>query len=284
MLPVIAAAAGASLLGGVLGRIFSSMDKEEADRYLNMAMDEYGNIDVPKLQNLVFSSLGPSALNDISLDPRLDDAEYGALGGLDRIIQGGGTTLEDQANINRVQNQLNKAASARHNAITEEAAQTGHLGAGNTLAMKLAANQEANQRAADMGTDLIAMAQRRSLDALMSKGNRAGEMRAQRYGEASDAARADDLIRRYNADMSYRAQQDNNENATRKYDMDMRKADAVAGMLQKKAGVATGRAQDTQQMYSGLGQGASEAITSYGMYGVRGNPDDWSDPLKKKKE
>lgn len=282
MLPVIAGAIGAQLLGGVLGRIFSSMDKEEADRYLQMAMDEYGNIDVPKLQKMVVTNLGPSQLNNIQMDSRLDDAEFGAMGGLDRIIQGGGKTFEDDANLNTMQMALNKQASARHNAIAENAAQTGHLGSGNELAMKLQANQDADQRAADGGMNMVAQAQRRGLDALLAKGRQAGQMRGQRYGEARDAANADDLILRYNADAGYRAQQDDNMNAGRQYDMTMRKADAVAGMLKNKANVSMGRAQDTQNVASGIGQATAEGINAYGQYQLSQEEPDWAKALKKK--
>ncbi len=139
-----------------------------------------------------------TAFDDVSVDPRLKDAQMGSLSALDDIIQGGGMTARERADMGRVQSDVATADRGRRDAILQGMQSRGMGGSGMELLAQLQSSQAATDRASQSGLDIQAQAQDRALQALMSKGDMAGNIRGQDYGEQSNAAAARDAIAKFN--------------------------------------------------------------------------------------
>jgi hypothetical protein len=256
--------AGVQILGGVAGEAFSAQDRETQQRLLQQATDAYGKVNLPKLQQLVGEQVGPSELSKVGGDPELQQAQRGALDEIMRVARSGGMTLEDKANLNRVQNKVARTESAGRNRISEDMAARGISGGGAELAMQLANNQQASQQASENGLETAAAAQHRALDAMMQGGRLAGDIRGQDYNEKARAAEAQDMINRYNADSRSRAAQYNAGLAQQQYENEMRQAQGKAGGLREQSAAAGQRAQDTRSLWNGLGTAGSRTAGAAG--------------------
>lgn len=150
----------------------------------------------PALASLALQ--GKSEMNNISVDPRLKDAQLNALASLEQVAADGGMTLQDKANLARIQNQASQADRGRRDAIMQNMRRRGMGGSGMELLASLDSSQAATDRHAQQGLDVAGMAQRRALDALMGAGNLGGAIRGQEFAEQSAVAQAQDAINRFN--------------------------------------------------------------------------------------
>lgn len=140
-----------------------------------------------------------SAMNDVSTDPRLRDEQTAALDALSEIANGGGRTLADDANLNRIQNDVAASDRGRRDAIKQNMAARGMGGSGMDLLAQLQSSQAATDRASQGGLDIAADAEQRALDAIMQGGNMAGNLRGQDFDEQARIAAANDAISQFNA-------------------------------------------------------------------------------------
>jgi hypothetical protein len=138
----------AQILSGLIAEALSKGDRDLAEHYLQQAAND-GNIPLPDLQKIAAETLGPSAMESVSTDPRLESAQYAALDKLQGISDAGGYTLTDEANLNRILGKTNRAANAQNAAVREDMAARGVGGSGAEVAMQLANNQAQAQRGAD---------------------------------------------------------------------------------------------------------------------------------------
>lgn len=160
---------------------------------------EYSNVD-PRLAESVLA--GESRFNDISVDPRLQDKQMASLDALQAIADGGGRTLADDANLNRIQNEVSAADRGRREAILSGMSARGMGGSGMELLAQLDSAEAATTRANQGGLDIAAQAQDRALDAILQGGNLAGGIRGQDFGEQTQIAQANDAISKFNAGLS----------------------------------------------------------------------------------
>ena len=142
--------------------------------------------------------LGPSAYEDINLDPTTRAAQADALRELGSIYNQGGLTASDKAKIMEIQDEIDTTNRGAQLAIGQNAAARGVGGSGLELAMRLNAQQQAATTGARRSTDVAALAEQRALEALMGKANLGAQMRGQDFGEASRIAEAKDAIARFN--------------------------------------------------------------------------------------
>lgn len=144
------------------------------------------------------SLMGNSAFDDVAVDPRLKDSQMGSLAALDEIVQGGGMSARERAQLGHVQSDVAAADRGRRDAILQNMQARGMGGSGMELLAQLQSNQAATDRAAQQGLDIEAQAQDRALQALMSQGQLAGNIRGQDHGEQAQAAAARDAISQFN--------------------------------------------------------------------------------------
>lgn len=142
---------------------------------------------------------GPSAFKDINVDPRLMKEQYGSLDALSQIADSGGMTAMDKANLARTQSQANQNDKGRRDAILQNMAARGMSGSGNELLAQLQSSQASTDRQSQAGLDTAGMAQQRALDAIMQRGNLAGGMQSQQFGQEAQKAQAADAIAKFNA-------------------------------------------------------------------------------------
>ena len=255
--------AGVQAGSGILGYILSAPDQERANQLINAAVDEFGQLDVPKLEQMVAEEVGPSAYEQLRTDPRLKSAQYAALDRLERSATEG-LTLDDKAAQNEALKAAARQESAGRQRIAEDFQARGQLGSGAQLAMQLQNQQGAAERGNDISMRTAANAQRRMFDAMMQSGKMASELRGQDFDEQSRIAQARDAVARYNAGarQSARAQNINNQqwlyNAQRQGAADK----LTAGRI--KAGVAQGQADQLQGLFGGVGTTGAQALNLYG--------------------
>lgn len=239
---------GASLAGAAL----DANQREEARKLLRQALAKYGLDDLanetgrPELQ-------GSSAYENIRTDPELVAAQRAALGKFSDVIDSGGLTLEDQAVLNKTLGRAARNEGASRAAIAEKMAARGTAGAGTELAMNLQNQQAAAERANETGMSTAAMAQRRVYDAIMGKGQLAGNLRTQDHSEQARLAAARDAISQYNAQAKERAK---NQKFNNRYQL----AGAQAGQYGQLADAAYRQGQATRGDLAKVGAYGAEAV------------------------
>lgn len=150
----------------------------------------------PELETAV--TLGPSAMEGVSTDPALKQAQLKALQKLQGISDAGGMDAQFMADQARLETDVNTNLQAQQGAIMQNLATRGMSGGGNELVARQMAAQQAANRQAQSGMDLKAQAERRALEALMQSGQLAGNMQSQDFGQQSSIAQAKDAINKFN--------------------------------------------------------------------------------------
>lgn len=158
------------------------------------------DVSAPEVQaaTAAVERLRDSRMNDIQMDPRLRENQLAALAGLQEVVEGGGLTAQDQAALNRIQNQNARAEQGRRGAILQSMASRGMGGSGMELMAQLQSSQAASDRQAQEGLDVAALAAERKLAAIQALGSQSGSLRGQDFGEAERIAAAQDAIDRFN--------------------------------------------------------------------------------------
>lgn len=152
-----------------------------------------------RAERAALERMGRSAFEDIDSDPALRDAQMGSIGKLDEIIAGGGLTMRDRANLERLRGETAAADRGRRDAILQNMAARGMGGSGMELLASLQSAQAATDRDAMAGLETAAQAEERALQAIMQKGELAGSLRGQDFDEAARIAAAHDAIEQFNA-------------------------------------------------------------------------------------
>ena len=209
--------------------------------------------------------VGPSALEGITNDPQARLAQQEALAALSELAANGGLSLADMAALNQIQGNLNRNDSARRQGTANEFAARGQLGAGAQLAMAMQGNQDAAVNANQRAESTAAQAQARALQAILSKGQMAGQMGNEDYRRKADAARARDAIEARNAAARTDASKYNNSLRGQSFEDELAKARgktaltgdmnaAVFGQGKQTANTTLGKGSYTNEL---IGQGAS---------------------------
>jgi hypothetical protein len=344
MLPVVSGAAGgaaaaaptgnpwiiggAAVLGGVMGYMSAAENaKTEAERQelLNRAAQEFRNIKTPEERNAAYQylqSVGKltpelektiqiqdTAMGEISVDPRLKDAQLAALAQLSELGKTG-LTEADKAEIAAGRQQYLSESANQQAQIQESMARRGAASSG----MEQVARQQAAQDAANQmniqNQRLQGEARQRALQAIMQGGQLAGGIRQQEFGEQSDVARAKDAFKTFNAqnaasvqarnieainraaaaDIANRqgiaasnvgiantAEDINRGAAQRTFENEMSKIRGATGFARDQSAVLGDKAKARSAMWSGLAGAAGQGIKGYADYSA-------SQPKSKKDE
>lgn len=151
----------------------------------------------PELETAV--DLGPSAMEGVSTDPSLRQAQLKALETLQEIGDAGGRDAKFLADASRLENDINTNLQGQQGAIMQNMATRGMSGGMSELVSRNMAAQNASNQQAQMAMDLNAQAQQRALDAIMQSGQLGGQMQAQDFSQQAQKAQAKDAISRFNA-------------------------------------------------------------------------------------
>lgn len=253
--------------GGLMGEGMSADDRERARQALEKALAAFEGLETPDLPTMRAEELGPSAFDDIQVDPAIRDAQMRYFTGLDSLIDEGGLMLSDKAALEDTFGTAAQHDQAMLGSIEEQMAARGQLGTPAQLALSLQRQQQGSQRAYQRGRDTAAMAQKRVLDAMLGGGEMATRMRGQDYGERSDKARAKDLRSRYNADARYRANLYNAGLPQQNFNNQVTKARGAQGGYGDLSRYDSAEAGRVGSMWANMGQGAAETKMAYDRYG-----------------
>ena len=249
------------LAGAAAGEAASAMDKAEVLALIKSVRDEYGKINVPKLQQLLLQKQGASRLGGIKDDPTYRAQQNAADAQNNDIIASGGLTLADKAALNAIRAKVARTESAGRNAIEQGMAARGALDSGAMLAMQLQGNQQAAESANAAGADMAGRAQARVFEAVQDRARNAGQGLDRDYRKQSDAARANDAIEAGNVAIANTAARFNANIPQQDFENKMQLAGAKAQPTYAVAGAHAAKAKDTQQMWNAAGNAAGQAAS-----------------------
>lgn len=234
------------IAGGVVGEIQSAPHRDARRRLLEELVSGYQDIDLPEFQNLI------SDAGQVRADPELVNAQKSVLAKLANL-ENGGLNLTDRAALNDSLGAAARQETAGRNAILQGMRARGTAGSGNELAMMLSNQQAAAERGASTGLSVAAQAQRRALEALMQRGQMAGQMRSQGFAEQDRTAQARDNMKRYNQGLM----QQNFQNTM------ARQGGISQGLGQRVQGEMYDEDQ-ARKLWGGLGQAGGELAKGFG--------------------
>jgi hypothetical protein len=166
-------------------------------------------LETPELVGpLIAEQMGPSAMEEVSMDPRLQAAQRAAL---DEITGLGQTGLgaEDRAAFNQLRRSAAAQAEAQQASTMREMASRGMLDSGAQLAAQLQAGQSSADRMSQEGDRLAASAAEARRAALGQQANMASQMSAQDLGLKGQKASAADVINQFNTQNRQRVGESN---------------------------------------------------------------------------
>lgn len=235
-----------------------------------------------------------SAMEGISLDPRLRNAQMQALGELQSRVDAGGLSDVDRANVARLQQETANQMRGQRESTLQNMRQRGMGGSGLELLAQLENQQSSAQNASMQAMELAALQQQQKMAALEQLGAMSGQVRNQDFDQAARVAQAQDAINQFNAqnrqqvnltntqarntaqaqNLSERQriadsnvgqrnfqQQYNKELAQRDYENRMRRAEAIAGARRVQGQIqAANNARDAGI----IGAGIQAAAMAYG--------------------
>lgn len=223
---------------------YAAIIKNLQDRF-----GDYKNLSPADYQSITAQKLGPSDLGSIPTDAQSRASQQAAIAQLDDIAKSGGLDLSDMNALNEVQSNLNRNNSAREQGLANQYAARGQLGSGAQLAMDLANQQSATTSANAAGETQAADAQKRAMQAVLSKAQASRTMSQDDYAKKAAAAQANDSINAHNAAFATDASKYNNSLQGQTYN------DALAKL--------TGEGNVTGQLNTALlGSGQQNANTA----------------------
>jgi len=201
-------------MSGLFGGIYDSIFGEGGDAEAQRSLEQIQNIPLPILKEMhpelykqVVSmnpelesavTLGPSASEGITLDPKYQQAQMDALNSLMDITTNDGRDARFQADAQRLQNDVNTNLKGNSDAITQNMAMRGMSGGMSEMVNRQINAQQGANRQAQMEMDLNAQASDRALAALMNQGNMAGQMESNDFNQQMSKANNQDAISKFN--------------------------------------------------------------------------------------
>jgi len=309
------AIAGAALpvLGGLFGSSAASDQARKAERARSEALGYYNNISIPEVEQMMLNlsqyqtagtldpfmeqvqSLGPSAFEELSTDPRLREQQMNTISQMNEIATKGGTDA-DRAAFQLARQSAAGEQQARQNQIIQEMQQRGQGGSGAELLARLTANQSGAQMLQQAQLQEAQRQAQARQAALRDLSSATGNLRSQDFSEGSAKASARDVINQFNAQNAQsvgarnvgaknQAQQANltnlqdvmnkntsTANTQQQYNKELNQQNFTNQMnlAGAKANIKTGQAAAAQQnatntaaQWATIGQGAGTALNSY---------------------
>lgn len=244
----------------------------------------------PELERAV--DVGVSKVAELQEDPGNRDIQKRALGQLTQRMSGG-LTMEDRAAYNQLRQNAQRDLEAKRQQIVQNMQSRGQAGSGAELQAALLSSQASADEQAAEGDRLAAQASQNALQAALQGGQLAGQVRSQDFDVANTKAQAADELNRFSVQsqmdrqnraiqaknvaqeynlaqkqktMDTNVQQANQEKLRQNqakadlWDRQLGYAQAKSGNKQAQASAALEQANQTQQMWSGIGSSVGSGI------------------------
>lgn len=312
-MPWAAAAIAAQLLTNHMGQQTAQDQMDAANQARQQALDQFTRIGVPSVDAQTLNSeeyqntgqlnplleqllqQGPSALENVSIDPRLRNEQMQALEQLSGLAQGN-VTPADIAGFQLARRNAAAEAQAKQGQILQEMQARGQGGSGAELIARLQSGQSGADRLQQAQLQQAQAMQQARLQALSNQANLASSLRSQDYGQARDTANAKDIINAFNTQNAQRVAGSNtdtqnralaanlqNQQAISKANTDIRNqqqrynkelnqtnfnnqiqlAGGTANQYGAQAGDARQNAANTAGMYGQMGQAIGTGLTAF---------------------
>lgn len=199
-----------NLLSGLLGGNAGKSEMEKATKLQKGAVARLEALGIPSIEAqqialetpelvdlLEAEVLGPSAFENVNVDPRLRQAQMAALEQMSGLSDQG-LGAEDRAAFNELRRSAGAQAQAQAASILQNAQAQGTLDSGSALAAQLMAGQASADRMSQEGDRLAAQAAAARRQAIMSKADMSSQMGQQDFQRQSAAAQARDQISQFN--------------------------------------------------------------------------------------
>ncbi len=241
------------LAGSATGAAMGSIDQQKAMELIKASVDEYGKINVPKLQQLVLQQNKGTELANVKDDPTYRSQQNAADAQLDDVIRSGGLTLADKAALNAIRNRSAQTESAGRHAIENSMAARGTLDSGSQLAMQLQGNQQSANELARADESQAAQAQARAFQAIRERAQLAGQGLDRTNAMKTRAAQAQDAINAGNTAIMNTANQYNAGIPQQQFNNDLTLAGAKSQPGYALAGAYAAQGKDKQQAGTAAG-------------------------------
>lgn len=252
---MMAGAAGARILGALIGRALAEGDYQEAERLQRQALEQYGTIDPDALMNADIEA-GDTELGKIVEDPELQQAQMLAMRRMGEMATG--DSPEDAAAYARSQQESGGFERGIREAAFRRMQERGiGQNSGLAVAAQMGAAQQSVQNKSNADLETAAEARRRALAALGQYGNMATSIRGQNYGQARDKATAMDTINRFNAGQRF-------DQAQGTFGNQMNLAGAKSDRYGDLARMHRDRGDMNQRTASGVGDAVGDALDVFG--------------------
>jgi len=224
---VMAGSAIANYLGGQAASQAEKDAMKEAARTFRESRSFFAEIGIPPIeaQRLVLQQYGlpeefqpileeaielpQSALEEVSFDPRFQEARLDALAKLQGISEQEGMDLQAKVAMEQALGQARQEASAAQEAAMTSAQRRGIAGSGLEMAMAREGQQDAANRAREASQLQALGAQQRALEALAQGTGLAGELSQEDIALQTAKARAADSVNKFNTAEAIARQQRN---------------------------------------------------------------------------
>lgn len=311
--PVTGLLLGSQIGGSILAGQRGQEAADDAERIRREALDLYANIPLPDTEKMrlyleelksagelspeveQMVMLGPSSMEQIQVDPRLQGYQMDALEQVAGLAKTG-LSDADMASLELIRRQAAAEDQAKQGQILQNLQARGQGGSGAELIARLQSSQGAADRIAQQGLEEARIAKASREAALRDQANLASSLRSQEFGEESSVAQAKDLINRYNAENMQRVggrnvdrrnqaqernlsnrqriqdsnvglrnqqQQYNKELEQRRYENELRRAAGMTGQMGSIADERIRRGQSEAGAIGGITQGIGTAIGSF---------------------
>lgn len=313
-LPLMAAAVAAPIIGGLIGQSQAAGAAKQSEDAAKRAAGAFEGISLPDIEKMKLAleeyaitgeynplveqalQLGPSALEQVSVDPRLRQNQMQALQAVADKSQTG-LSQADLAAFELARRNSGSAEQSRQQQILQNLAQRGQAGGGAEIAMRAISSQEAADRQALQDLEMAGRQEQARMAALQSLSQMSGNLRNQDYGEEANLAAARDAMSKFNTmntqDVNQRnitsrnqAQQQNLANQQRVAESNVNLANQqqqfnkgllqqqFQNQIQRAGGVASGQqnlsnmygnqAANTQAGYSNIGNAVGTGLSAFG--------------------
>lgn len=304
----------APVIGGMIGNQAASGQRDAANAARAQALAQYSGISVPDQEQQRLSmnmlqylgdynpqsetalNMGPTAMNNVSTDPRLQQAQMSALQQLSGLASGK-PQEGDLAAFELARRNAAQESQAKQQQIIQEMQARGQGGSGAELIARLKSAQSGADSLQQAQLQQAQAMQQARIQALANQSAMAGQVRGQQYGEQSDLARAKDVISQFNIQNQQNVGQRNvtganqaglrnletrqqmgNQNvglqnqqqmynknlAQQQFQNQLNLAGAKAGQYGGQAQAADTAAAQQAAMWSGIGQGVGTGVAAYG--------------------
>lgn len=321
--------AAVSVIGGVMGQNAARDIRNQADAARRDALAQFANIQVPSIEDqrlnlsrfqsagelspemLQTIASGPSAYENISVDPRLRANQIAALEQVAKLASGG-MNEADMAAFELARRNSAAEAQAKEGQIIQNLQSRGQGGSGAELIARLQSQESAADRLQQADLEQAKAMQNARLAALSNQANLAGSIRSADYSQATDLAKAKDIINQFNinnardvqasnvaarnaanaANLASRQklaeanvnlanleQEKNKALLQQQFENQYRKAGGSANIYQNQANALTERAGQEASGIAGIASGVGGLVKT-GMEGI--SQSDWWKNLGKK--